>query len=309
MNFLRNILIVGVVSLMTLSLASCGSSRNVVANSGSPTATGKSGSSSKKGGSSAGKPSSRPAETPLARIDFAAIPSLTPTLERVLREADSWIGTPYRYGGNDRDGVDCSGFVLQVYLKATEIALPRTSRQQQEYCRDLDRVQLEPGDLVFFTSRGSNVVGHVGIYIGNNQMIHASSSQGVVISSLQSNYYVQNYYGGGRIDRFYTMLTSERNGPEKKKSAPEKKKPESEKKKSTPVVKPTESPRPTVFEAPATEIAETPVEDSEARKEISSTIAARVSRIGNFTGSNRATKSTKIIVADEDEEELTDLFD
>lgn len=303
MNFLKNILIAAVVTVTTLSLASCGVSRSSVSAPGRPAAaSGKTAPSPKKSGSAGLRTSAAPEAKPAAKIDFASIPSLTPTLERVLREADSWIGTPYLYGGNDRNGVDCSGFVLQVYLKAAEIALPRTSRQQQEYCRDLTRDQLEPGDLVFFTSRGSNVVGHVGIYIGNNQMIHASSSQGVVISSLQSNYYVQNYYGGGRIDRFYTMLTSERNGSEKKK-------PSSEKKKPTPVVKPTESPRPTVFEAPATEIAETPVEDSEARKEISSTIAARVSRIGNFTGSNRATKSTKIIVADEDEEELTDLFD
>lgn len=172
---------------MLVAATSCGTSRRAA--TGTPATT------------------HRPAPAP-KHIDFST--PRTSTVNTLLREADTWIGTSYAFGGNDRNGVDCSGFVTQVYSRALDIRLPRTSWQQYEYCTPLTRDQLQEGDLVFFTVRGGSSIGHVGIYIGNDQMIHASSSKGVIISSLSLPYYTTNYYGAGRIERYYAMVDKER---------------------------------------------------------------------------------------------------
>lgn len=187
------ILVFGFV-FMLFAATSCGTSRNA------------------SGRGSAYTPVAKP--EPPRHIDFSGR-QMEPTVNLLLREADSWIGTAYQYGGNDRNGVDCSGFVTQVYGKL-DIRLPRTSQQQHQFCTPLNRDQLQEGDLVFFTVRGGSSVGHVGIYIGNDQMIHASSSKGVVISSLSQAYYVTNYYGAGRIEPFYAMVDSDRKRNKKK---------------------------------------------------------------------------------------------
>lgn len=127
---------------------------------------------------------------------------------QLLTEANSWIGTSYRWGGEDRSGVDCSGLVTTVFNNALGIKLPRTSREQQQYCSPVDRGQLKKGDLVFFTVNGGSETGHVGIYVGNGNMIHSSSSKGVIISSIEQQYYVRNYAGAGRVDRYYAMTQS-----------------------------------------------------------------------------------------------------
>ncbi len=134
------------------------------------------------------------------------IDGLDAMTQALLKEAYSWQGTPYLYGGNTREGIDCSGFVLQVFKKAVDIGLPRTSRQQHEYCQIISRERLEPGDLVFFaTGKDPNVVSHVGIYVGSGNMIHSSSSKGVIVSSLSSNYYTSHFLAAGRVQRFYAM--------------------------------------------------------------------------------------------------------
>ena len=122
----------------------------------------------------------------------------------LIQEAQSWIGTKYRYGGNDRNGVDCSGFVLQVFNHALGIKLPRTSTLQHQFCDSISRSMLQPGDLLFFTVRGGRKVGHVGIYIGDDKMIHASTSRGVIISSISQRYYTDNFYGAGRVKAIFT---------------------------------------------------------------------------------------------------------
>lgn len=145
-----------------------------------------------------------------AKVDRKSLDAVTRSL---LEEADSWRGTPYLWGGNTRDGVDCSGFVLQVFKTSAGISLPRVSGQQYEYCKPVDKSKLEPGDLVFFaTSKSHDGVSHVGIYIGNGFMIHSSSSKGVIVSDLNSNYYTGHYYGGGRVERFYAMAGKEKQG-------------------------------------------------------------------------------------------------
>ncbi len=115
---------------------------------------------------------------------------------RVMEECSRWIGTPYCYGGESRDCADCSGFVMEVF-RAAGIELPRTAQQQFTFASIITEDELMPGDLVFF-SNGSGI-GHVGIYSGGGEMIHASSSIGVTRSSLSEVYYRSRFAGYGRV--------------------------------------------------------------------------------------------------------------
>jgi len=119
----------------------------------------------------------------------------------IVEEAYRWIGTPYKYGGQSRRGTDCSGLVVEVYSKVAGLKLPRSSREQQSWCRRISRAALHAGDLVFFASKaGGSRVGHVGIYIGDNRIIHASGSRGVIISNLSEDYYRRHFYSAGRVE-------------------------------------------------------------------------------------------------------------
>lgn len=164
----------------------------------------------------------RPSKAPMAHIDMKVADN--PVTQSLLKEADSWIGTPYAWGGNDRKGVDCSGFVLQVYQRSLKIDLPRNSAKQMEYCRSIKRDELTPGDLVFFTVRGGDRVGHVGIYIGEGNMVHSSSSKGVIITPLDNPYFVKNYHSSGRVERYYALL--DKTSEKQTKAAPRRKVPE-----------------------------------------------------------------------------------
>lgn len=119
--------------------------------------------------------------------------------KELLENVDEWYGVRYRSGGNNKTGVDCSGFTVAVYLAVYGIALPRVSRDQYRISRKISTTELQEGDLVFFNTRGSGV-SHVGVYLGNNKFIHASVSRGVMVSGLFEPYYLQRYMGAGRID-------------------------------------------------------------------------------------------------------------
>lgn len=125
-----------------------------------------------------------------------------PDVKHLLKEAESWLGVPYKYGGNDREGVDCSGMVVQVFLSAWDVKLPRTCIKQSEYCLALDKGDIMPGDLVFFaTGKDPNIISHVGILIDNDRFIHSSSTKGVVVSNLSTPYYQRTWRMFGRVKR------------------------------------------------------------------------------------------------------------
>jgi probable lipoprotein NlpC len=120
--------------------------------------------------------------------------------KELIKYAKTWIGVPYRYGGNDRNGVDCSGFTCRVFNDAINVQLPRDSRSQAEFSKSISRSKLRPGDLVFFVNKqGGNRINHVALYIGNNQIIHSTTSRGVVISNLDDNYWSSHFYCCGRV--------------------------------------------------------------------------------------------------------------
>jgi len=110
-----------------------------------------------------------------------------------------WHGVPYRYGGMDRAGVDCSGFVYRTFRDRFNILLPRTTEEQTAIGTRISRDDLLPGDLVFFkTGSGDNGL-HVGIYDTDDLFIHASTSRGVTRSSLNNVYWRKAYWQARRI--------------------------------------------------------------------------------------------------------------
>lgn len=133
--------------------------------------------------------------------DKAAAPLDKKQADLVIAESRRWLGTPYRYGQSTKQkGTDCSGLVMEVYHKVLDIKLPRSSREQRQFCSAVGRNSLAPGDLVFFSASGpKGTVNHVGIYIGSNSMIHASTSRGVIVSSLDERYFSSRFHSAGRI--------------------------------------------------------------------------------------------------------------
>ncbi|MBX3007547.1 MAG: C40 family peptidase [Melioribacteraceae bacterium] len=120
--------------------------------------------------------------------------------EEVLLEIIRYIDTPYKYGGNSEDGIDCSGFTKNVFSSAVNIELPRSAREQYQVGDKVEQEDLEFGDLVFFNTTKRSFPGHVGLYIGDNQFIHASRKLGVTISSFDEAYYSKRFVGARRIE-------------------------------------------------------------------------------------------------------------
>jgi hypothetical protein len=114
----------------------------------------------------------------------------------LINIAHGYIGSPYSYGGTSSAGFDCSGFTQRVFIDGGS-SLPRTTSGQFNVGASVSKDNLQPGDLVFFNTNGIGV-SHVGIYIGSNNFIHASSSRGVMISSIYDPHYWGSRYIGAR---------------------------------------------------------------------------------------------------------------
>lgn len=120
-------------------------------------------------------------------------------ITKVVEAAHNALGKPYVYGGTGAKGYDCSGLTYSIYLNTLNIKLNRSSRAQASNGVAVNKQDLIPGDLVFFRTSGKNI-GHVGIYIGDGKMIHASSGRKrVIISSLDETYYRTRYVTARRI--------------------------------------------------------------------------------------------------------------
>ncbi len=120
--------------------------------------------------------------------------------ERFLVELVKYLNAPYQYGGNSKDGIDCSAFTMQVYKKSFDIDLPRTAREQYKNDKVFeDKELLKFGDLIYFDTSKIYFPGHVGIYLENDLFAHASASNGVIISSLNNYYYSDKFVGANRV--------------------------------------------------------------------------------------------------------------
>ena len=113
--------------------------------------------------------------------------SVTDVKSRLMDQYASWKGVRYRLGGSTRKGIDCSAFVQRTFREQFGLELPRSTSEQQETGKSISRAQLRTGDLVLF--RAGSTGRHVGIYLGNNQFVHASTSSGVTISSMDEPYW------------------------------------------------------------------------------------------------------------------------
>ncbi|PHM45990.1 lipoprotein [Xenorhabdus mauleonii] len=116
---------------------------------------------------------------------------------KLLDQYADWKGVAYRLGGNTKRGIDCSAFVQRTFHDQFGMALPRSTLEQQNIGQTVSRSKLRAGDLVLFKT-GAHMR-HVGIYIGNNQFVHASTSSGVMVSKLTDNYWNKRYYGARRV--------------------------------------------------------------------------------------------------------------
>lgn len=110
---------------------------------------------------------------------------------------DGWIGVPYKWAGNTKEGVDCSGFICAVYKDVFSKQLKRSATDIAKDCEIISKEELHEGDLVFFDISSAN--SHVGIYLTNNKFIHASSSKGVMISDLTHAYYIKYWGRAGKV--------------------------------------------------------------------------------------------------------------
>lgn len=111
---------------------------------------------------------------------------------------DEWYGTKYKYGGLLKSGIDCSGFCNVLYNEVYNTQIQRTTSELFKKINKTNKKNLREGDFVFFDI-SSKKNSHVGIYLKNNRFVHASSSRGVVISSLENPYYKKAYTKGGRL--------------------------------------------------------------------------------------------------------------
>lgn len=132
--------------------------------------------------------------------NYVATSSANGTRQQIIDYAAKFLGCKYVYGGTTPNGFDCSGYVQYVY-KHFGINLVRTSYNQYATCQKISKSELKLGDLVFFSQNaGSSKVGHVGMYVGGGQFIHAASpGKGVRYDSLNSSYYSARYIGSGRF--------------------------------------------------------------------------------------------------------------
>ena len=128
-----------------------------------------------------------------------SLPQVISDRERVMLEIVKYLNTPYKYGGNNSNGIDCSAFTQNVFSESLNYKLPRTASQQYKHANNFKTTNaLKFGDLVFFNTTKNSYPGHVGIFIGENLFAHASFSKGVTISSIESSYFKTRFVGAIR---------------------------------------------------------------------------------------------------------------
>lgn len=125
-------------------------------------------------------------------------------VDKVIATARTYMGTPYKYGGTTRSGMDCSGLLLNSF-KAIDMSLPRTSQGQSKIGKEVKVKEVQPGDLLFFaTGKKKKEITHVGLVVDVNRkdnikFIHASTSLGVVETNLNTEYYNKRFRQARRV--------------------------------------------------------------------------------------------------------------
>ena len=116
---------------------------------------------------------------------------------RLMDQYADWKGVRYRLGGTSKRGIDCSAFVQTTFREQFGLDLPRSTYEQKDSGKSINRGKLRPGDIVLF--RAGSTGRHVGIYLGNDNFVHASTSSGVMISNLNDSYWKKRYREARRV--------------------------------------------------------------------------------------------------------------
>lgn len=139
------------------------------------------------------------------KLKYAGILSVPPDSiknVRLYNFIDSWMNTPYLWGGTTRQGIDCSAFIQRLLADVYDIHIPRTSIQQF-FTDNVEpfgsRHYLREGDLVFFTTDKDKLISHVGMYLNNRLFVNASSTYGVSIANMDKSYWRRCYVASGRM--------------------------------------------------------------------------------------------------------------
>jgi cell wall-associated NlpC family hydrolase len=139
------------------------------------------------------------------QLKYAAYLHITPekiTNISLYSFIDEWLNTPYKWGGTDKRGIDCSAFMQRLLLTVYNINIPRTSVEQffHDWVNRFGSTEhLAEGDLVFFRTMRGKLISHVGLYLNNRMFINASSSKGVSIGNLDDPYWRSKYVAAGRL--------------------------------------------------------------------------------------------------------------
>lgn len=144
---------------------------------------------------SVAKPTSRGTNINPLGLEYSATDNVS-----LYAEVNEWMGVPYKYGGNSKQGVDCSAFVGAVIKKVYGIALHRTANEMLSDVKLVEAKNLQEGDLMFFTNSNGKV-SHVGIYLKDGLFAHASTSAGVCVSRTSDKYWSKHFYRGGRLKK------------------------------------------------------------------------------------------------------------
>lgn len=136
----------------------------------------------------------------LEQLSFTLYYNLTSTVEqqKLLKQIIDYMGTPYKYGGTSKNGIDCSAFTQTIYYLGLNITLSRTASSQYDEGIAVPRDSLIFGDLIFFHTR-RKYISHVGMYLGENKFIHSACKKGVTVSDLNEEYYTKRFIGAKRI--------------------------------------------------------------------------------------------------------------
>ena len=129
---------------------------------------------------------------------YLRVNTLKTTRDELIKLLKEQVGKPYVWGANGPDSFDCSGLVRYVYKNALGKDIPRVSEDQSKVGQAVSRENLQPGDLVFFDTMDKGKVSHVGMYIGNNEFIHAANSKKGVIKSTLTGYYDKKFINARR---------------------------------------------------------------------------------------------------------------
>ncbi|MBC7412104.1 MAG: C40 family peptidase [Bacteroidia bacterium] len=144
------------------------------------------------------KPSSNSSAKPTVKTESKAFPILKKNNEKLYNACQSWLGVPYKLGGNTKAGVDCSALVNALYKESYAIQLPRTTTELRSKYPAVKTNELRTGDLVFFNFE-SKKASHVGMYLNDKKFIHASTKKGVIVGSLDDLYNAKYFIGGARV--------------------------------------------------------------------------------------------------------------